>query len=346
MRYFQPVIINAAGHHPSPYLPPNTSIIKLNSNENPYPPSPQALKILQTFDGEWLRRYPDPYSQEFCQAAAGVLGVPPDWMIVGNGCDDLLHILMRACVDPSCTVVYPTPTYSLYHTLGIICGAKIVEIAYDTKCSLPLNEIVKAQGALTLIASPNSPSGHQIPITDLQKLAETVQGVLVIDEAYVDFAEESALSLVEAFDHVMVLRTLSKGYGLAGLRFGFGIAQPPLLSGLFKVKDSYGVDAVANHVAAAAMADQPYKNRQVAQIKSDRQYLTSALRKLGFQVPPSHGNFVLATHIEAQRLHDELREHDIWVRHYPQPNLYDKLRITVGTPDQNQKLLAMLSALL
>ena len=346
MRYFQPLINNTAGHQPSIYLSPETSIIKLNSNENPYPPSPQALAILKTLDGEWLRRYPDPYSQEFCQAAATVLDIPADWIIVGNGCDELLSILIRSCVDQTRSVVYPTPTYGLYRILAEICGARIVEIAYDTQCSLPLDKIVKARGALTLIASPNSPSGHQVPLAELHQLAETVQGVLVIDEAYVDFAEESALNLVKAYEHVMVLRTLSKGYSLAGLRFGFGIAQPPLLSGLFKAKDSYGVDAIATRIAAAAIADQPYKNDRVTQIKIDRQHLTIALQQLGFQVSPSHGNFVLATHSAAKTLHDGLKDQGIWVRHFNQPGLANKLRITVGTPAQQQQLLTRLSLVL
>lgn len=346
MRYFQSLVNNAAGHQPSAYLSPETSIIKLNSNENPYPPSPQALAILKTLDSEWLRRYPDPYSQEFCQAAAAVLDVPPDWIIVGNGCDDLLSILIRACVDQTRSVVYPTPTYGLYHTLAEIYGAQIVEITYDTRSCLPLDKIIKAQGALTLIASPNSPFGHQIPLTELQQLAETIQGVLVIDEAYVDFAEESAISLVKAHEHVMILRTLSKGYSLAGLRFGFGIAQPPLLSGLFKVKDSYGVDAIATRIAAAAIADQRYKIDCVTQIKAARQDLTIALQKLEFQVAPSHGNFILASHPAAKRLHDGLKDHGIWVRHFNQPGLTDKLRITIGTPLQHQQLFARLSLLL
>ena len=346
MHYFRPLINTVPGHHPSVYLSPETAIIKLNSNENPYPPSPQALAILKTLDGDWLRRYPDPYSQEFCQAAAAVLDVPSNWLIVGNGCDDLLSILFRACADRTRPVVYPTPTYGLYHTLAEICGAEVVEVGYDARYSLPIDKIVAAQGALTLIASPNSPLGYQIPLAELHQLATRVSGVLVIDEAYVDFAEDSALSLVKAHEHVMVLRTLSKGYSLAGLRFGFGIAQPPLLTGLFKVKDSYGVDAIATRVAAAAIADQPYKHACVAQIKTDRQHLSTALKQLGFQVSPSQGNFVLATHPDAQRLHDCLKNQGIWVRPIHQSDGTNQLRITVGTPQQHLQLLKQLSALL
>ncbi|NEQ50146.1 MAG: histidinol-phosphate transaminase [Leptolyngbya sp. SIO3F4] len=346
MQYFRPVIQQATGHTPSPYLASSSPVIKLNSNENPYPPSPKVLDILKTFDGEWLRRYPDPYAQEFCKVAADILGVPSEWIVTGNGCDDLLNIIVRACVDQAHAIVYPTPTYGLYPILAELCGTQSIEIPYDIQNSLPLDKITHANGALTLIASPNSPSGHQVPLSELQQLAESTRGVLVIDEAYVDFAEESALSLVKAYEHVIVLRTMSKGYGLAGLRFGFGIAQPKLLAGLWKVKDSYGVDAIAIRVAAAAMADQAYKNNCIKRIKTSRQQLTTSLQQLGFLVQPSHGNFVLATHPAAHSLHNALRQKNIWVRHFNQPGLEDKLRITVGTPEQNQQLLQGFKSLL
>lgn len=346
MNYFHSVINQAAGHRPSPYLSPAASVLKLNSNESPYPPSPQALAALKNFDGAWLRRYPDPYAQEFCTVAARILGVPSDWILVDNGGDALLNLVIRTCVGPGKTVVYSAPTYGLYRTLAEISGVQVMEIPCGPEQPLPVGHIVQAGGPLTLIASPNSPWGHQIPLAQLRYLAEGIAGVLVIDEAYVDFAEGSALALVHAFENVMVLRTLSKGYGLAGLRFGFCIAQPALLSGLFKVKDSYGVDAIAIRVAAAAMADQAYKNRCVAQIKTDRQQLTVSLQRIGFQVYPSQGNFILAAHPDAERLHDQLRQRDIWVRHYGQSGLEDKLRITIGTPEQNQHLLKELAALL
>ena len=346
MKYFHSVINQAAGHCPSPYLSPNTSILKLNSNESPYPPSPQALAALRNFNGEWLRRYPDPYAQDFCTVAARVLDIPDNWILVDNGGDALLSLVIRACVAPGQTVVYPTPTYGLYRTLAEICGVQAMEIPWSPEQSLPLDPIVQAGAPLTLIAAPNSPWGYQISLDQLKYLAEGIAGVLVIDEAYVDFAEESALALVHAFENVIILRTLSKGYGLAGLRFGFCIAQPALLSGLFKVKDSYGVDAIAIQVAAAAMADQAYKDDCVAQIKADRQQLTLALQKIGLQVYPSQGNFVLAAHPDAKRLHHQLRQNDIWVRYYEQSDLEDKLRITIGTPEQNQRLLQRLTALL
>ncbi|MBT9310996.1 histidinol-phosphate transaminase [Leptothoe kymatousa] len=339
MQYFCPIVQTLEGHKPSPYLPPGTSILKLNSNENPYPPSPNVMAALRTLEGDWLRRYPDPYAHTFCDVAASVLGVPANWLMVGNGCDDLLGLLFRACVNQERPIVYPIPTYGLYRTLAEQCSAPVIEISYPADHALPLDQLQQAQGALTLIASPNSPSGHQVPLFELRHLAESVPGILAIDEAYVDFGEGSALGLVHDYENVIILRTLSKGYSLAGLRFGFAIAQPQLLKGLFKLKDSYGVDAIAIHLAAAAMADQTYKNTCISHIKAERTQLTMALRQLGFQVNPSHGNFVLAQHTHAKTIHDTLRHQDIWVRHYHQPKLHTKLRITVGTPEQNQQLL-------
>ncbi|MFE4106368.1 pyridoxal phosphate-dependent aminotransferase, partial [Almyronema epifaneia] len=261
MSYFRPAIDAAGGYRPGEQPKPGTPIIKLNTNENPYPPSPQAIKVLRTLDSEWLRRYPDPYAKAFCQAVSQVLAVPADWIIVGNGSDELLNVLIRACAEGrDRPVVYPMPTYVLYRTLSALHPATAIEIPYGDNFEFPLEALVAAAGAVTFIASPNSPTGHVIPLAELRQLAQQVKGILVIDEAYIDFAEDTALPLVAEFTNVIVLRTLSKGYSLAGLRMGFGIANPQLLSGLFKVKDSYNIDAIATQVATAAMQDQTYKN--------------------------------------------------------------------------------------
>ena len=183
-----------------------------------------------------------------------------------------------------------------------------------------------------------------MPLDDLRELAQRISGILVIDEAYVDFAEYSALALAKEFENVIILRTLSKGYSLAGLRMGFGIANPKLLSGLFKVKDSYNIDAIATLVGAAAIKDQAYKNECAAKIKKSRAKLTSNLQSLDFTVLNSHGNFVLATPPEgnAEQLYLQLKAQGILVRYFKQPGLDDKLRITVGTEQQNQTLLEAL----
>jgi histidinol-phosphate aminotransferase len=342
--YFCPHLEALAGHHPSPYLQPSSPIIKLNSNENPYPPSPTISAVLQTLDLEYLRRYPDANVDIFRQAIATVLEVPLDWIIVGNGCDELLHVLVRACAAGERRVVYPTPTYMLYPLLAQIQDAERVEIPVEAESHLPIEALVAANGAVTLIPAPNSPYGHGVAIAELRQLAAKLTGVLVIDEAYVDFAEETALPLVEEFENVIILRTLSKGYSLAGLRLGFGIAHPNLLSGLFKVKDSYNIDAIAALVGAAAMRDQAYKDACVAKVKAARSQLAQDLQQLGFQVWDSQTNFLLTQPPQgnAEQIYLALKDQGIWIRYFNQPGLEDKLRITVGTEEQNQALLEAL----
>lgn len=345
---FRPAIAKMTGYTPGEQPKPGTPIIKLNTNENPYPPSPQAIEVLRNLDSEWLRRYPDPYAREFCSAVSEALGVPSDWVIVGNGSDDMLNMLVRACAEGrSRKVVYPMPTYVLYRTLAAMQPADVVEVPYLEDFKLPIDKLIAANGAITFIASPNSPSGHCVPLDDLRQLATQLSGVLVIDEAYVDFAEYSALSLLQ-FENVIVLRTLSKGYSLAGLRLGFGIANPKLLAGLFKVKDSYNVDAIATLVGAAAMRDQQYKNTCAEKVKLSRAKLTIDLSKLGFKIRESYGNFVLATPLnnQAEYLYQSLKQRGILVRYFNQPGLTDKLRITVGNDEQNQTLLTALEDLI
>ncbi|MEM8718125.1 MAG: histidinol-phosphate transaminase [Cyanobacteria bacterium P01_G01_bin.39] len=342
MNYFRSAIADMKGYTPGEQPKPGTPIIKLNTNENPYPPSPQALAVLRNLDSEWLRRYPDPYSRDFCNAVSKALGVPADWIIVTNGSDDLLNILIRSCAEgKERKVVYPMPSYVLYRTLASLQAAEVIEVAYPENYQLPIDKLVAANGAVTFIATPNSPSGHLVPLDDLRQLASRVSGILAIDEAYVDFADYSALSLVKEFDNVIILRTLSKGYSLAGLRLGFGVANPQLLANLFKVKDSYNVDALAILVGTAAMKDQEYKNACADQVKRSRGKLAVNLREMGFTVRDSQGNFLLVTppDKQAEAIYQFLKAQNILVRYFNSPGLDDKLRITVGTESQNQKLL-------
>lgn len=348
MSYFRPNIDAMSGYQPGEQPGAAAKVIKLNTNENPYPPSSKALEVLQEMEGELLRRYPDPMATAFRQAAGEALGVPSDWILVGNGSDDLLTMVIRACTGSNRSVVYPMPTYVLYQTLAQIQNAPIQEVPYPEDYQLPVKALIEANGAVTFIASPNSPSGTRVPLELLDKLASQLSGVLVIDEAYADFADENALALVQSHENILILRTLSKGYSLAGLRLGFGIANPVLLAGLIKVKDSYNVDAVACLVGAAAIADQGHQQRNTQKIKQSRTQLGQDLQGLGFRVWPSQANFLLAqpSGDQAQELYQTLKNQGILVRYFNQPRLSNKLRITVGTPEQNQALIQALTELL
>lgn len=351
MGYFRLDVDAMTGYKPGEQPPPGTPVIKLNTNENPYPPSPQAIAALRNCDAEWLRRYPDPFAREFCQAVSDALDVPADWIIVGNGSDELLNLLVRACADRDRPIAYPTPTYVLYRTVAAMQPCPTIEIAYPDDFRLPIDELIAANAAVTFLATPNSPTGHQIPLDDLRAIAQNVSGVVAIDEAYVDFGEGSALPLLKEFKNVILLRTLSKGYSLAGLRMGFGIAHPDLLSGLFKIKDSYNIDAIATRVGAAAMRDQAYKQECCEKVKRSRSLLKAKLAELGFTVPQDpRGNFLLVTPPGGDRTADdlqaELKKRNILVRYFREPGLDDKLRITVGTDEQNQGLIQQLATIL
>lgn len=346
--FFRPNVDAMTGYVPGEQPKPGSKIIKLNSNENPYPPSPAVGEVLQGFNWERLRRYSDPFANEFRNATSKVLGVPPDWIIVGNGSDEVLNLVVRACADPERKVVYPMPTYVLYRTLAYMQPAEFIEIPYPEDYRLPVEEIIQADGAITFIATPNSPSGHVVPLKDLRPLAKQLSGVLVIDEAYVDFTSENALSLVKEFDNVISIRTLSKGYSLAGIRLGFGIANPKLLAGLYKIKDSYNIGAIACAVGAAAMEDQAYKNACVEKIKISREKLAVELKQLNFRVWDSQTNFLLVQPPQgnAEDIYLELKTQGILIRYFKQPGLENKLRITVGTDEQNQELVNALISLL
>ncbi len=344
MTYFRENIEKMVGYVPGEQPGAGERVIKLNTNENPYPPSPAAMKALAGLDGEALRRYPDPSATRFRKVVSEVLDVPLDWIIAGNGSDEILTMILRACVGPGDAVAYSVPTYVLYRTLTQIQAGRWVEIPYGEDFSLPADALAEASAAVTFVASPNSPSGTTYSVEQLENLAGKLRGVLVVDEAYVDFADGDCLDLVRRRENVIVLRTLSKGYSLAGLRLGFGVADPEVLEGLQKVKDSYNVDAVAAAVGAAAFADQDHKNANAEKVKASRAKLAEQLTGMGFRVWPSQANFLLTRPPagDAEAIYQGLTAGGILVRYFNQQGLNDKLRITVGTDEQNA---AMIQAL-
>jgi len=338
-----------APYVPGEQPPAGAKVIKLNTNENPYPPSPRAMAALRAVDADALRRYPQPYAQPLREAAGRALGVDPAWILAGNGSDDLLAMIVLACADRGRKIVYPMPTYVLYRTLADMQAADVVEVPFDEDYNLPVETLLAEQGAVTFIASPNSPSGTLFANKQLEELASGLRGVLVIDEAYADFASHNAIELVKRHENAVVLRTFSKGYSLAGLRLGFGVMQPALLSGIDKVKDSYPVDAVACAVGTAAMEDQAHKNECCAKVVASRGRLAGELAAMGLKVWPSESNFLLAgtpDGASAAPTYQALKTRGILVRYFDQDRLRDKLRITVGTEEQNESLVATLKDVL
>ncbi|HOD34700.1 MAG TPA: histidinol-phosphate transaminase [Syntrophales bacterium] len=348
MGYLRRNIERLEAYTPGEQPPPGSRVVKLNTNENCYPPSPKVLRSLKSFRGESLRRYPDPMSRALCERAAKLYGVPANWVLAGNGSDEHLALIVRAYLEPGRKAACPVPTYSLYRTLARMQDAGLVEIPYDDNYGLPVEKLIRAAAVVTFICSPNNPSATVAPVKDLERLASRVKGILVVDEAYTDFADENAMSLVKKFRNVMVLRTVSKGYSLAGLRLGFAVAHPEVLEGLIKIKDSYNVDAVTSRVGIAALSDQAWKDRNARRIIKSRTKLSKNLERLGFRVWPSQANFLLARPADkkAGRLYRALKDRGILVRYWDRPGLSDKVRITVGTEEENGTLLDALKKLI
>ena len=347
MSYFRPAIDALTAYQPGEQPAAGAAVIKLNTNENPYPPSAAALAALRAIEPECLRRYPQPAADEFRESAGAVLGVDPAWIVAGNGSDDLLTMLFRSVAGAGRPVAFPAPTYSLYRTLARMQDAPVVEVPFDDSFALPVDRLAAAGAALTLVGSPNSPSGNRIPNEHLAELAGRLQGILVIDEAYAAFASGDALELTARHANVVVLRTLSKSHSLAGLRLGFAVARPALLAGLLKVKDSYNVDAVAARVGAAAIRDTAHTDATIERVRASRERLSAGLAGLGCRVWPSEANFLLVRPAagDARAVYERLRAEGILVRYFDEPPLADRLRITVGTEGQNERLLAALGKL-
>ena len=346
MGYFRENIEKAKGYEPG-FQPAETDVVKLNTNENPYPPSPAVMNAIRDISEEQMRRYPDPHGNKFRKAAAEVNGVGPDYIMCCNGGDELLKIAIRAFCDENRPLAYPVPTYSLYPVLANLQNCKAIEVPFDSEFNLPA-KLASADAALTIVCNPNAPTGSFVSVDEMKSLAGKLSGVLLIDEAYVDFAQDNCAALVKDFDNVIILRSMSKGYCLAGIRLGYAIAQPALIAGLMKVKDSYNVDAAAIAAATAAIRDQSYFQQNIKKVKDERARLTQQLRDLGFDVPDSSANFVLAKckNHKAVEIYEKLVERKIYVRYFDYPNLNEKLRITVGTSEQNDKLLVALKKIL
>ena len=346
-RFLLPHIADMEGYVPGEQ-PKDRTFVKLNTNENPYPPSSFVLdRLKEAVDGE-LRRYPDADASEVSRQLSALFSLPMDQILIGNGSDELLNTVMRCCVGPGDRVVYPTPTYPYYAKLIELQNATAFTVDFDDEFSLP-RPLAAAQGKLTLVANPNSPSGTLVSTDELADLAGAVPGILLIDEAYVDFSDGGCLQLVEDHPNVIVVRTMSKSFSLAGMRIGFCFASPEITAGMRKVVDLYNVGSLAQIAAVAALEDVQTMRTNAERIRSTRTRLTEALVEIGFHVWDSAANFVLARVPDgepAASLYAQLRDRGILVRYFAQPRLADCLRISVGTDEETDLLLSELGAAL
>ena len=353
--------------HPYVYgeQPKIKGLIKLNTNENPYPPSPKVLSAVKNAVDARLRLYPSPTAQKLREKLTKLHGCRADNIIVGNGSDELLALAVRAFVEPvseggvprrpnfgsrgarpSETVQYFTPSYSLYPVLADIHGAAKNEVKLKSDFGLPgvaelqRGKIWKFDAALTFVTTPNAPSGRGYKTSELEKFCRAQKSIVILDEAYVDFADENAMKLAMKFPHVLVARTFSKAYSLCFQRVGYFVGNPELIAALHKIRDSYNVNGLGQIAAEATLGDLKYYRANFKKIISTREKLGRDLTRLGFRIFPSRTNFILAhpPRFTAQAWQQKLRAEKILVRWFPFPEVKNYLRITVGTPVEAEAL--------
>ncbi len=346
--YVRPEIAALQGYTPGEQ-PQQGKFVKLNTNENPYPPSARAIQAIGEATGDRLARYPDPVASLFRQVAAQHWDVTPEWVICGNGSDDLLTIVTRAFVGQGEVLRTAYPSYILYRTLAEIQGARCDEIHFTADWQLE-DTFTAGDPAprLAILANPNSPSGTVIAPEDVLRLAERLPCPLLVDEAYADFADDHCMKLVAENEKIMVSRSFSKGYALAGLRFGYLVAQPQVIAELMKVKDSYNCDTLSIVGAAAALQDQAWLAQTCQKIRATRQRLAERMTEMGFSVQPSQANFLWCTHVQRdlRAVYEGLKQRQVLVRYMDYPAWGDGLRITVGTDEQIDALVTVLQSLI
>lgn len=319
--------------------PQTNDFIKLNTNENPYPPPEEIFQTLQT-ELARLRLYPDPVSKKLRQAAAKVFGVSVEQVLAGNGSDDILNIAVRTFVNPGEIVAFLDLTYSLYETITKVHGAKITQFATNDKFELD-SPIICPEAKLIFLASPNPPLGKHLNRQYLEETCKNASGIVLIDEAYVDFSDDNHLDFLEKYDNVIISRTMSKSYSLAGMRVGFGIASTAIIEQMDKVRDSYNLDRIAQTLGTAAFEQNAYFKNIWQKVRQTRSRLTTSLRELGFIVFDSESNFVLASPqwMPAKEFYNQLKERKVLVRYFSHPRITDYVRISIGTDEEIDCLL-------
>jgi histidinol-phosphate aminotransferase len=343
-------------HTLTPYVPGEQpkiqNLIKLNTNENPYGPSPKVIAALQAEAADSLRLYPDPDSSRLKAAIAGYHGLQPNQVFVGNGSDEVLAHVFQALLKHNQPLLFPDITYSFYPVYCGLYGIEFEMIPLNAQFEIAIDDYLKLNGGI-IFPNPNAPTGIPLSLTEIERLLKVnVDSVVVVDEAYVDFGTESAVSLIARYPNLLVTHTYSKSRSLAGLRIGYAVGDAGLIEALIRVKDSfnsYPIDRFAEAGAIAALQDEAYFQQTRQQVIASRDQLVNDLHSLGFDVLPSGANFIFARHPQhaGEQLASALREHAVIVRHFKKPaRIADFLRITIGNEVQNQALMQALKLVL
>lgn len=349
-KYWSPLTASLEPYVPGEQ-PKDKTYIKLNTNENPYPPSPNAIAAMKAVINEDLRLYPDPNSEMLIQALAKQNGLSPKQVFVGNGSDEILAFAFASFFDPSKPVLFPDITYSFYKVYAKFYGITPKLIPLDEQFLLDVNQFKGEHGGI-IIPNPNAPTAIPMPLADVKVLLDNnPDQVVIIDEAYVDFGAESAIALVSSYPNLLVIQTLSKSRSLAGLRVGYAFGSEELIEGLNRTKNSfnsYTIDRVALAGAVAAIEDQAYFQATTEKVVATRERVVSKLQTLGFIVTPSKANFVFISHptIAAKQLFEQLREQGVLVRYFASPRIDRFLRVSIGTDEEMKVFLEVIERLI
>ncbi|WP_195571660.1 histidinol-phosphate transaminase [Paenibacillus sp. 1001270B_150601_E10] len=338
----------------APYVPGiqpqmDGNVIKINANENPYPPSPSVQELLSGFDYAKLRYYPDAASQGLRNLIAEHYQLSADHLFCGNGSDEIIAYLFQICFEEHDSIATPYPTYTLYKTIADIHRVHTEYVPTREDFTIDMQALARTEAKGIFIANPNAQTGLLLPLNEIEELLQSYHGLVVIDEAYMDFApaSASATSLIGRYPNLVVLRTFSKSYSLCGIRVGYCFAAPVLINALDKCRDSYNVSLLSQRMAEAAYRDQSYLLDTVQKIIATRERVANALSSLGYEVLPSQANFVLCKpeYHTASEVYEYLKSQHVYVRYFDAPRLADKLRITIGTDEEMDVMLEHLRAL-
>jgi histidinol-phosphate aminotransferase len=327
--------------------PASPTVLKLNTNENPYPPSPRVMEALIAVSAEDLRKYPDPSGTRLRKALADYHGCSPDQILLVNGSDEGLALCTRCFCEHGGSVGYISPSYSLYPVLADIAELQKTEFPLNDDFSWEVPEVVEVD--LFFLTRPNAPTGLSLPADELEKLFQVTRGVVVVDEAYAAFSDEGGMGEVGRYPNVLISRTFSKSHSLAGVRVGYLAGPSDLISALHKIRDSYNLDAVAQRLALASLEDSAYTQEVLGKIRTTRERTRQRLQQMGFEVPASDTNFLFARVPEgtqAEALFQTLKEREMFIRYFPGDLTGDFLRITVGTDEQMDRFLSALQEIL
>jgi histidinol-phosphate aminotransferase len=347
MKYWNSRLKSAVEYMPGEQPQGLDEYIKLNTNENPFPPSKVVLEAIRSEAGESLKRYPDPTARKLREAFAGARGLDPENIFVGNGSDEIFTLIFRGFIEPEGTAAFAYPSYALYSTLAQLNGIKYETVPLNKDFSYNLAGFLKKKFNLVIIANPNNPTGSYCEVNEIRSFLDKFKGLLVVDEAYIDFYGGSSVGLTGEYDNLIVTQSMSKSYSLAGLRIGFAAAPAGIARGLMKIKDSYNVDRLAAAGAVAALKDKRGYNYNIEMVVSNKEYLEESLAALGFESAPSRANFIFTRHpdVNSTTLYEKLKERKILVRHYTGPVQGDYIRISVGTMMENKALIKEISAI-